>query len=312
VRWPGRNGGGGVPPGFPGSGSTSRPSRPGTHTSTSPEDRVAGASGPARPARPARPRGGGTGEGRVGGDGAPFRFGAPRPSRGARAPHAPGDRAGAAPPRRRAPSHVRVLAWPGQSDRIAPEGFPGHQAPPHVEPARVVDRVVVLDGGRSDASGHGDGDAGEVETRAARRRRQREAVWRAAAAAPRTFQGLVAAVYAALADPLTSGSPEARARRTARVRLVGTVAASTAVGMLLVYAIFPVRTYVDQRSARQQTEEELEVLTDANDELSNRARELREREVVEEIARRDYGLVFPFEEPYAVLPPPVGTTTTAP
>jgi cell division protein FtsB len=81
---------------------------------------------------------------------------------------------------------------------------------------------------------------------------------------------------------------------------------------VMVYAIFPVRTYLDQRSSTQSREEELDVLSDANDRLAERAEELRDQETVEEIARRDYGLIFPGEEPYAVLPAPESSTTTTP
>jgi cell division protein FtsB len=90
------------------------------------------------------------------------------------------------------------------------------------------------------------------------------------------------------------------------------VAASAALALLLFYAIFPVRTILDQRSATGRSLEEREVLREANERLAERAEQLRDPEVVEEIARRDYGLVYPGEEPYAVLPPPVGTTSTTP
>lgn len=253
--------------------------------------------------------------------------------------------------RLRAPSHVRLIQWPGQSDKGAPDDFPGggqgsgepagstghaagaDEAPRIVirtnpvfrrapdaageagKPGKSRSRIGALradvGGAGSDASTDGDADAGPGEEPEERRRR-REAVWRAAAATPRGFNHLVAAVYAALADPLMGGSDETRARRAARIRRAGTVAASAAVGFVLIYAIFPVRTYLDQRSATQRTHEELDVLTEANERLADRAEQLRDDEVVEEIARRDYGLVLPGEEPYAVLPPPVGTTSTTP
>jgi len=81
---------------------------------------------------------------------------------------------------------------------------------------------------------------------------------------------------------------------------------------VFVYSIFPVRTYLDQRAATQRARERLEIISQENERLADQAEELRDPETVEEIARRDYGLVLPGEESYGVLPPPEDTTTTAP
>jgi cell division protein FtsB len=128
------------------------------------------------------------------------------------------------------------------------------------------------------------------------------------------FQTVVAAVYAALADPLVNAPAEVREKRATQVRRVGIAAAGTMLGCVLVYAIFPVQTYLDLRSATQRAEEQREALHRANDELERRQRELNEDETVEEIAREDYGWVLPGEESYGVLPAPESTTssTTAP
>jgi cell division protein FtsB len=123
---------------------------------------------------------------------------------------------------------------------------------------------------------------------------------------------VVSAVYAALADPLVGADETAREQRAAQVRRAGTVTATVALGAVLIYAIFPVRTYLDQRAATQRARERIEVISQENERLAERAEELRDPETVEEIARRDYGLVLPNEESYGVLPPPAATTTTAP
>jgi cell division protein FtsB len=125
------------------------------------------------------------------------------------------------------------------------------------------------------------------------------------------FQTVVGAVYAALADPLVNAPPEVREKRAAQVRRVGIAAAGTLVACVLVYAIFPVQTYLDLRSSTQRAEEQREALRRANDELERRQAELNEAETVEEIAREDYGMVLPGEESYGVLPAPESTTTSS-
>jgi len=113
-------------------------------------------------------------------------------------------------------------------------------------------------------------------------------------------------------DRLAPIDEEARERRNARLRWLGTRVGSVALTGLLVYAVFPVRTYLNQRSDTDRAREQLDVLGEENDRLEQRAGELRDDETVEEIARRDHGLVMPGEEPYIVLPPPdqpaAGTT----
>jgi cell division protein FtsB len=127
---------------------------------------------------------------------------------------------------------------------------------------------------------------------------------------PRSLQKVAMAVYAALADPIVNADPEARERRTLQVRRFGLVAGSAALAVVLIYAIFPVRTYLEQRAATQRARERIDKLSEANAELERRKEELRDDETVEEIARREYQLVFPGEESYGLLPPPVPPTTT--
>ena len=105
-------------------------------------------------------------------------------------------------------------------------------------------------------------------------------------------------------DKLAPVDEEARERRNARLRWLGTRVGSVALSGLLVYAVFPVRTYLSQRSDNNRAREQLDVLSEENERLEQRADELRDPETVEEIARRDHNLVMPGEESYAILPPP--------
>jgi cell division protein FtsB len=107
-------------------------------------------------------------------------------------------------------------------------------------------------------------------------------------------------------DKLAPIDEEARGRRNARLRWLGTRVGSVALSGLLVYAVFPVRTYLSQRTDTNRAREQLDVLSEENERLEQRADELRDPETVEEIARRDHNLVMPGEESYAILPPPEG------
>jgi cell division protein FtsB len=109
-------------------------------------------------------------------------------------------------------------------------------------------------------------------------------------------------------DKLAPIDEEARERRNARLRWLGTRVGSLALSGLLVYAVFPVRTYLSQRSDTNRAREQRDVLSEENERLEQRADELRDPETVEEIARRDHNLVMPGEESYAILPPPESAT----
>ena len=105
-------------------------------------------------------------------------------------------------------------------------------------------------------------------------------------------------------DRLAPIDEQARERRNSRLRWLGTRVGSVALTGLLVYAVFPVRTYLSQRSDTNRAREQLEVLSEENERLERRADELRDPETIEEIARRDHNLVMPGEESYGILPPP--------
>jgi cell division protein FtsB len=117
-------------------------------------------------------------------------------------------------------------------------------------------------------------------------------------------------------DRLLPADEEARQRRLARLRRVGMRVGSFTLAAMLIYAVFPVRTYLNQRAATDRARDQIEVLSRENDRLQNRAEDLRDPETIEELARRELGLVKPGEESYGLLPAPPpddsATTTTVP
>jgi cell division protein FtsB len=119
-------------------------------------------------------------------------------------------------------------------------------------------------------------------------------------------------------DRLLPADEEARQRRLAQLRRVGMRVGSFTLAAMLIYAVFPVRTYLNQRAATERAREQIEVLSRENDRLESRAEDLRDPETIEELARRELGLVKPGEESYGILPAPppddsaTATTTTVP
>jgi cell division protein FtsB len=87
---------------------------------------------------------------------------------------------------------------------------------------------------------------------------------------------------------------------------------SFALAAVLIYAVFPVRTYLNQRSASERKQQQIEVVGQENDRLEQRIGELQDPETVEEIARRDYNMVRPGEESYGIMPPPAESVDDAP
>ncbi len=73
----------------------------------------------------------------------------------------------------------------------------------------------------------------------------------------------------------------------------------------LVIGVFPTRSLLAQRSAIDRAEHQLSVLEQGNAELEARVDQLNTPEAIERLAREQYNLVRPGEEPFAILPPPV-------
>ena len=75
------------------------------------------------------------------------------------------------------------------------------------------------------------------------------------------------------------------------------------VGILFV-AVLPTRTLLQQRRDTKAATAELNQLRERNRALEERAKRLRHPREIEQLAREQYGLVRPGEEPYVVLPAP--------
>jgi cell division protein FtsB len=85
-------------------------------------------------------------------------------------------------------------------------------------------------------------------------------------------------------------------------RVIGALLASVLVVAFLLVAVFPTRTLLNQRSQTSRSRSELAELRASNAQLSKRIEELHSPDAIERIARRDYNMVRPGEESYAILP----------
>ncbi len=90
-------------------------------------------------------------------------------------------------------------------------------------------------------------------------------------------------------------------RRRARAWLLVSVTALLGVVLL---AGFPARAWIAQRHERERTAATLRDLAAQNRRLEDRARLLQTDAEIERLARKDYNLVRPGEEAFAILPRP--------
>ncbi len=104
-------------------------------------------------------------------------------------------------------------------------------------------------------------------------------------------------------DRLLPPDDEARARRALRLRRSASLVASVGLVAVLVYSVFPVRTWIDQRADADRAREQLEVFEEENARLEQEAQDLRTDELIEKLAR-ELGLVMPGEELYGIYPGP--------
>ena len=74
--------------------------------------------------------------------------------------------------------------------------------------------------------------------------------------------------------------------------------------VVLVYAVLPSRAYFDQRESLADSRIELNELEETNADLADRIAALETQSAIELLARRDFNLVFPGQETYAILPAP--------
>jgi len=94
-----------------------------------------------------------------------------------------------------------------------------------------------------------------------------------------------------------------RGRRGRRVgRALWPVLATLALVVVLFTAVFPTRTFLSQRASTASAQEQLSVLREQSAALESRAELLQDDEEIERLARKDYNLVMPGEEAYAMLP----------
>jgi cell division protein FtsB len=95
-------------------------------------------------------------------------------------------------------------------------------------------------------------------------------------------------------------------------RLIGPIVGAIALVAFLLAAVFPTRTYLDQRDQISVAQAKVHVLGVENDKLAARVRTLHTDTEVERLAREQYNLVRPGEEAYAILPGPSDPAPTAP
>ena len=80
------------------------------------------------------------------------------------------------------------------------------------------------------------------------------------------------------------------------------VSGGLATVLVLFIAVFPARTYLDQRHQRQQVVAQINATNAQNHALEQRIAALHTDAEVERLAREQYNLVRPGEEAYAILP----------
>lgn len=94
--------------------------------------------------------------------------------------------------------------------------------------------------------------------------------------------------------------------------VVAVVGAVVAAASLYVVAASPVRAWLEQRQEREALTRRVALLVEENRRLAARVRELHTDRAIEQIAREQYNLVRPGEEPYAILPEPAPARRPAP
>jgi cell division protein FtsB len=99
-----------------------------------------------------------------------------------------------------------------------------------------------------------------------------------------------------------------RAARTKRAirrrRLVWPLLGSLTVVGLLFIGVYPMRTFLAQRTSLSNATKQLDVLRAQNGQLDHRIQALSTDAEIEKLARERYNLVRPGEEAYAILPAP--------
>ena len=103
-------------------------------------------------------------------------------------------------------------------------------------------------------------------------------------------------------DDLDAARPR-RSRRAVR-RVAWPLVLAVMVCGTLALGVLPTRTYLERKQDVALAQQQLDNLTRENDEKQARVDQLQTDEEIEAIARGEYQLVLPGEEPYEILPPP--------
>ena len=83
-----------------------------------------------------------------------------------------------------------------------------------------------------------------------------------------------------------------------------------AVVAIMFVFVFPTRSYLAQRREVGAGAHDVSVLKKQNADLAAEAQRLRSRAEIERLARQQFGLAYPGEQVYKVMPAPEVTTTT--
>src|SRR5262245_31328588 len=94
-------------------------------------------------------------------------------------------------------------------------------------------------------------------------------------------------------------------RRAVWLVLVGVV-----VGVIVFLFLLPGRTWLAQGRANADAQRQDAALTKENAALAKRIAQLQNSSYIEQLARRQFGLVMPGEKAYGILLPAATTTTT--
>jgi hypothetical protein len=95
-------------------------------------------------------------------------------------------------------------------------------------------------------------------------------------------------------------------------RLVWPLAVLVTLGGMMFVFFLPARALVQQRADLRATETRLRVLSAEDQRLTVQIAQLHTDAEIERLARQQYGLVFPGEEAYAILPSPQPPAPAAP
>ena len=85
-------------------------------------------------------------------------------------------------------------------------------------------------------------------------------------------------------------------------RTVVLLVAAGATLALLVLVVFPTRSYLQERANVSNAAHQLQAVDAQNRQLTDQIGRLNSDAEIERLARKDYGLVKPGEEAYAILP----------